>query len=277
MEANELSAQLAQALSDRDSQAKAAEEFGQKLKKSTAESNLLQQQLDDLGRQIQTLLREIARHEDPTIPQDADLMNLPVQEADNVNDIITNNLVLFRNIEGLQAQNQKLLGIVRELGDKMESEEREYKEAMQQEQAEAIREAHEAMQDLAGQLEQQKKHSEGVIQAYVKERDALKSMLARAQAAASRAGLAIDIGQQQAGGASSAPLPDTEVAKELVEVQQQFEAYRTEMGVDSTRLREELSSAQREIHDLSAGLAKSNAKVEYLTGEFILLYRVATH
>ena len=57
------------------------------------------------------------------------------------------------------------------------------------------------------------------------------------------------------------------LAKELEDVQKQFEAYRTEMGVDSTRLREETLSAQREVTKLSTALAKANAQIEVLAGE----------
>ena len=60
----------------------------------------------------------------------------------------------------------------------------------------------------------------------------------------------------------------SEVMKELEEVQKQFETYRTEMGVDSSRLREESLSAQREVSKLNAALAKANAQVEVLTGRF---------
>lgn len=279
MEASELSAQLAQALNDRENQARTAEEQGQKLKKSSAEIGLLQQQLTDLGRQVQTLLREIARRDDPTIPSEEELENVPFAPAVDVNTLITNNLVLFRNIDGVQEQNQKLLRITRELGHKMEVEEKEYKAAMEQEQAEAIREAHEAMQELAGQLEAQKRSSDGIIQSYVKERDTLKSMLVRAEAAANRAGVSLHVGPAPGTTSTHSTLPDTEVARELEEVHKQFETYREEMGVDSTRLRDELSLTQREVHELSAHLAKANAKVEYLNGGSplrSLLYAPAT-
>lgn len=183
--------------------------------------------------------------------------------------MITNNLVLFRSIGGLQGQNQKLLKIVRELGGKMEAEERGYREAMEREQGEAVREAHEAMQELAGQLERQKRSSEGVIQAYVKERDALRAMLGRAERAAGSAGNHGDVngfGEGVGVGASSGAI-SADLAKEFVEMQSQFETYRTEMGVDSVRLREEVVAAQRESGQLGAALAKANAKIEYLTGE----------
>ena len=58
----------------------------------------------------------------------------------------------------------------------------------------------------------------------------------------------------------------SELQKELEDVQKQFEAYRMEMGVDSTRLREETLAAQREATKLGTALAKANAQIEVLTG-----------
>jgi nucleoprotein TPR len=99
----------------------------------------------------------------------------------------------------------------------------------------------------------------------VKERDALKAMLARAEK-----GGAASNGVGVEGGAFGEGLPPnpSDMAKELVEMQNQFETYRTEMGVDSVRLREEVITAQREAGQLGAALAKANARIEYLSGVF---------
>ena len=246
-----------------------AQENTQKLNQSLRENELLQKQLEDLGRQVQSLLREVARRDDPTLlaTADEDVRHMVAEDTDS---LITNNLVLFKSISGLQEQNQKLLRIVRELSSKMESEEKDYKEAMEREQSEAIREAHEAMQELAAQLERQKKNSDNIIQTYVKERDALKAMLARAEKTAGSKSTGVT--STAAAAAASVEGP-SDLAQELAEVQSQFDAYRTEMGVDSVRLREDLSATQRESAHLGAALAKANAKVEYLTGTSLRLLR----
>ncbi|KAF8504725.1 hypothetical protein F5888DRAFT_1886799 [Russula emetica] len=72
------------------------------------------------------------------------------------------------SVPALQAQNQKLLGIVREMGAKVEadSEEREYREALENEQGEAVRERH--PHDVK-------------IQAFTKEGDSLKALLAQTE------------------------------------------------------------------------------------------------
>jgi len=216
-------------------------------------------QLEDLGRQVQTLLRDIARRDDPTIPPDEELENIPA--ASDTESLITNHLVLFTSIDNLQQQNQRLLKIVRELAQAMENEEKEYREAMEREQAEAIKEAHEAMQELAAQLERQKTSSDSIIQAYVKERDTLRTMLARSEKtsglpqAATLNGVIATTGQ-------------SDLARELEDVHGQFEVYRKEMGIDSGRLRDDLIAAQREANQMGAVLAKANAKIEFLTGQF---------
>nr|UPW42857.1 nucleoprotein MLP2 [Hypsizygus marmoreus] len=258
-EASQLASQLAQALSERDNQGNLATENGQKLAKSTRENELLQKQLEDLGRQVQGLLREISRRDDPTIPSDEDLESIPVAPAEDTEAVITNNLVLFKSISGMQEQNQKLLKIVREMGRKMESEERDYREAMEKEQAEAIKEAHEAIQDIATQMERQKKSSEAVIQAYVKERDALRAMLTRVEKGGNTSAVNGISEQVQVN------VSQTDASKELADIQSQFEAYRLEMGIDSGKLREDLIAAQREAGQLGAALAKANAKIEFLS------------
>ncbi|KAF5314858.1 hypothetical protein D9619_007083 [Psilocybe cf. subviscida] len=259
-EAQQLGSQLSQAIIQRDEQAKVAHDRGQKLAESAKENSMLQRQLEDLGRQIQNLLRDIARRDDPTIPSDEEMENLTVEPVSDTQTMITNNLVLFKSIDGLQNQNQRLLKIVRDLAGKMENEEREYREKMEHEQAEAVKEAHEAIQDLVSQLEKQKQHYETLIQGYVRERDSFRVMLARAEK-----GLPV----QQVNGAAGEPMmltsgDDSNLARELAEVQQQFENYKTETSFDSGRTRQDLVDAQREVSRLGAALAKSEAQVEFL-------------
>ena len=259
-EAAQLASQLADALAERDSSVSTTTDVSQRLAKTNRENELLQKQLNDLGRQVQALLKEVARRQDPTLPSDeeleADENSVP---AENIDEVITNHLVLFRSIPALQAQNQKLLGIVREMGAKMEAEEREYREALEKEQGEAVREAHEAITALQEQLEVQRRTHDVKIQAFSKERDSLKVLLARAERGS---GSARKDSHNQANGAAK----ESDIAKELVEIQQHFDVYRAETGVDSVRLREDAVAAQREVAQLTSQLAKANAKLEIAGG-----------
>ncbi|KAF7314521.1 hypothetical protein MKEN_00925200 [Mycena kentingensis (nom. inval.)] len=260
-EASHLAAQLSQSIADRDTQAKLAQDNGHKLSGSLRENEVLQQQLTDLGRQVQHLLKEVGRRDDPSLPSDLDLEMLDAALPETIDGVITNNLVLFRSVGELQEQNQKLLKVVRDLGDKMESEEKEYREHIEREQGEAIREAHEAMQEIGEQLERQKASSESVIKAYVKENATLKAMLAREQGGSG----GITNGATGRSEVNGFDLPSGELAKELAEVQNEFQTYRTEMGVDAVRLREDTLKAQREVAQLTMSLSKANAQIEFFS------------
>lgn len=250
-------------ITERDAQANVVRETTQKFTKVTTENKLLQQQLDDLGRQVQYLLRDIARRDDPTIPADEDLDQV-IGETGNVGEVITNSLLLFKNIGELQGQNQRLMSVVRNLSSQLENEELEYKANMEREQVEAIREAHEAIQELASSLEREKKHHEKVEHAYMKEREALKAMVARAE----KTGVVMTPLEAAPRLTANGVVGDEdELVKELTEVQNQFEAYRTEIGLDTLNLRENLVQAQREATTATATLAKAEAKIQYMTGE----------
>ena len=64
-ESAQLASQLADALAERDSSVSTATDVSRRLKKTNRENELLQKQLNDLGRQVQALLKEIARRQDP--------------------------------------------------------------------------------------------------------------------------------------------------------------------------------------------------------------------
>jgi nucleoprotein TPR len=111
-EASQLGSQLAQALSDCDVQVNLAQDTSQKLSKSFCENELLQKQLEGLGHQVQCLLQEICRQDEPTTLSNKGLDAIPVTPAEDMEAVITNNLVLIKPIDGLQEQNQKLLKVV---------------------------------------------------------------------------------------------------------------------------------------------------------------------
>jgi nucleoprotein TPR len=163
--------------------------------------------------------------------------------------IRSSRLVLFRSIPTPHAQNQKLFGIIRKMGAKMEAEECRYRGALEKEQGEAVRGAHEAITALQEQLEAQRRAHDVKMQAFIKERDSLKVLIARAE----RGNSGKDLHGQANGTAT-----DLDIAKELAEIQQQFDAYRAEIGVDPVRLREDAIASQREVAQLTAQLAKSN-------------------
>ncbi|KAI0245488.1 hypothetical protein BJV78DRAFT_1310135, partial [Lactifluus subvellereus] len=95
--------------------------------------------------------------------------------------IRSSHLVLFCSILMPHAQNQKLFGIIRKMGAKMEVGEHRYRGALKKEQGEAVRGAHEAITALQEQLEAQRRAHNVKMQAFIKECDSLKVLIAWAE------------------------------------------------------------------------------------------------
>lgn len=89
----------------------------------------------------------------PELPDEEDTEMIDgesgVQSNYVIQDVITNNLVCFTTLPGMQIQNQKLLRIVRELGAKLESEAKEWKEAYRKQWEVEIREKDDTTQKAA--------------------------------------------------------------------------------------------------------------------------------
>ena len=260
-EAGQLAPQLSPALTDWDTNATLAQETSQKLKKTVRENESLESQLNDLGLQAWTLTKELARIQDPSIPSDEELEADPSTEpAINMEEVVADNLVQFRSVRGLQEQNQRMLKIVRGLGAEMEAEEKQYRENLQREQAEAVLETHQVLQKMQEDLENQKKSHGVTIQAYLKEREALKVMLTCAGARAP--GFTFGINGSPINGVS-----DSDLAKELAEVHNQFETYKHKMGSNTITLQGDVMLVQKEVAQLGATLTGANARIECLTGK----------
>lgn len=276
-ESHHISSQLSAALEARDAHAKAALDATKKLNSTLKENNMLVKQADDLGRQVRYLLRQKEKLDHPELPdEDTEMIDGESgAQSDNIEDVITNNLVLFTTLPGMQIQNQKLLRIVRELGAKMESEEKEWKEDFAKkweietkEKDAAVQEAAKAMETMQETIEREKAGKEVAI----KEKDTLRAMLERMK---KDGGASAVVGGESNGtstvgqnGVGTGEEPEG-LKSQLVEVQKEFEAYRTEMDVDGGRLREELVRVQRENGHLNGALAKANAKIDHMNGMFL--------
>ena len=59
----------------------------------------------------------------------------------------------------------------------------------------------------------------------------------------------------------------TELEKELNEIRGTYEAYRYETGIDNVKRQEELARYQRDVNQLTATVAKANAKIAFLEGQ----------
>ncbi|KAH7096803.1 hypothetical protein BKA62DRAFT_833732 [Auriculariales sp. MPI-PUGE-AT-0066] len=249
-EARSLSARLADALEERSTAVKRATRLDTRTRDLEREKALLETQLSDLGRQVQTLLRQQLLSQTPGLAQalSADETGAAVQ----VDDLIARELVLFKSVEELQQQNARLLGITRDLGQRMEQAEQETQRAADEADSAMLREAEALVEAAQAELEDARRTSRVRIEALQREADMLKSLLGRAQGGS---GAASQVGAGGVGG---------EYQSMYTESQRAFDAFKLEIGADNRHLKEDLASAQREVTQITTQLAKANAKITTL-------------
>ena len=179
-----------------------------------------------------------------------------VLDDGNADAVITNHLVLFQSLPQLQAQNVRLIKSARGLAQQLEAKESEIESRLRKEESEALAEASDAVRDMEAELQRQKT----LVTAHIKERDMFRSMLARQ-------GVDVDLSN----GHAQAPAPrsidaDANPAQMLQEQQVIFESFKTEMGIDTQKLKHDLTSAQRERDQNIIAVSKANARIEHLQG-----------
>ncbi|BGP11538.1 Protein mlp1 [Rhodotorula toruloides] len=268
-EATDLASQLAQALTDRDTSERRAESLRLDVSRLSTDNTILTQQLSDLGRQVRTLSRVLAAQENSSIQGDANEFDEDeaailrrAEEIGDTDSVVSAHLVTFRTVNELQVQNQKLLKITRQMGHQLEQGEQEAAARRQGEENKAVEEAHELILRLKEEIEAQRARTE----AYEKERDMFRRMLAQRGAAGGAAGSVT-----ATNGAGDGFTGDIEASRMLAEVQANFDAYKAEIAIDTQKLREDLTQAQKDAATARTELAKSKAQAEHLAERFRLL------
>ncbi|CAE6518386.1 unnamed protein product [Rhizoctonia solani] len=213
---------------------------------SKREVEVLQTQLADLSRQVLVLTREVAIRDDPSLADEE--FSVPTDMDEDVtatDELITSELVLFRSLPELQAQNSRLLRMTRELGARLEKEVANSNEGENLDAA--LREAGEVVERLEKEVESLNLRTESLK----RERDAWKRV-ARGNAPAGSA-TATSSGEERVPAELVPARVDEELLKQLEE--------RTK---EAAQLREELGTAQREGARLGAQVAKTSAQVTFL-------------
>ncbi|KAK4051609.1 Protein mlp1 [Microbotryomycetes sp. JL201] len=269
VEATQLASQLTRALSDRDQSEQRAQASRLDVERLEQENAIFGRQLSDLGRQVRTLLRSLAAAQGlvDTSNGDADAFDeeeaaiLRRAELDASTDsIVSAHLVTFSTINELQVQNQKLLRITREMGAQLEKGEEDAISKRRDLENKAVEEAHELILRLKEEVESQRAKSD----AFERERDMFRRMLAQRKSVGGELGDEIDEGRRVGGS-------DIEAPRLLADVQANFDAYKAEIAIDSARLREDLKEAQHAASQARTDLAKSRAQAEYTAERLRLL------
>ncbi len=245
-----LGPQLDDALQERDQQARIARQASDRADATERENALLDRQLSDLSRQLRNLLRELQIRENPSFAMEEDTTedtSLMVEDMTDTDQLITDELTLYRSTAQLQEQNRRLLRVVRELAKKAEEQEQLSKQSAEAKEgeAEAVRRAKMTIEGLMGKIKAMENKERGLRQQV----DMLEGML---------------------GSKPHYHPPPTQVNGDSMVTEteriSEVAGLLREMGANSSRLQEELAQAQKHVSSSNVQLAKANAQVDFLTG-----------
>lgn len=246
-----LAAQLATVMAARDAHAAKVKSLTASSSHHTEEVTALRSSADDLARQVQGLLRQLAIRDDPSLANTAIDAPAPTEA-----DLITDHLVEFKSIRGLQEQNQKLLKMTRGLLAKLDAQEinRATADNDDLDTAATLEQATQTINRLHAQLlETQKK-----INDTTKERDFFSKLLAKGEGLkwsphAIANGSAID---------TDAPHQQT-----ILSLQTELEAIRTKADGEVQEIRDQLRSKSEAAGVAEVEKAKADARATLLEGE----------
>ncbi|TQS37567.1 hypothetical protein Golomagni_01955 [Golovinomyces magnicellulatus] len=282
----EMSKFVDQAGKDRENAIKESRKFKSEASTAQAEAKILSQQLRDLSSQVKILLADQAVRDqgwDALSPAEKHRLECSIleqgaesnfDELSSTENLISQRLVVFRNISELQQKNQEQLKLIRQLGAQMESEEAQ---AAKNQAAQD----HEEVQRLLSKIESYKDELNCLItrsESYIKERDMFRRMLQHRGQIPPNADLCSLFGQsvqdQKSGLNNSNESFDSKSAELTVAIrnlQAQYDQYREEQMVDRKTLKEQVMRLSQEKSALQAEISKVNSQLNLATDRFDLL------
>ncbi|SPO43545.1 uncharacterized protein PSANT_01230 [Moesziomyces antarcticus] len=275
----EMVAQVASASQERDTVQAEAKRLRLDLERITRENGFMSQQLADFGRQVRELTKAIILRDDPQaaarLEDDGSLLAeldsiAPLPESlpeSDTQTVITNELVTFASLTELCSQNARLLQVTRQLGAKMEEEEKNYKARLAEDQDEAVNEA----RDLIVRLEDEVRQEQFRVEEVSKERDLFRQLCATGgRSAANNA--ADDKGS--AGVASAAPVAGSGLAlAEYEALRARHDRLKSDTDAEIARYRKEVQSLQAEIGKTTVSSAREGALRQAAEDKFANLQR----
>ncbi|KAK9321749.1 hypothetical protein V1517DRAFT_161677 [Lipomyces orientalis] len=242
---------------------------------STANRHL---EVHDLSRQIQQVLLELQSQVSGPSPlsaaEQAQLRRLiadtsSTEQLSDTDALISERLVTFKNTIELQQQNQNLLRVTRELGDRLEREEAETRRKMEDLEAAAVREKQAKIEELETEI----KRTQTKMDSYQRERDMFRDILS-GKNGANGATMAITApppaAEHEEQSISADEYRETvkkneEATKALKELQEQFDIYRRETGVDMKMLNEQVIRLSDERAMVQQELSRAQTQIELTT------------
>eukprot|EP01130_Rhizamoeba_saxonica_P013455 TRINITY_DN5744_c0_g1_i1.p1 TRINITY_DN5744_c0_g1~~TRINITY_DN5744_c0_g1_i1.p1 ORF type:complete len:1690 (-),score=479.35 TRINITY_DN5744_c0_g1_i1:56-4975(-) len=214
------------------------------------ECDKLTQENEDLGRQVATLLQEcqILQGKPPSMA----ITSSPRGSILSAGDIISAELVTFRDIEELQTHNRDLLRALREMSSEMEKQERA--DVMAQKltkEMEKIRDSRILLEDKIQGLQQENK--------------ALKVMLKKSES--QRVQNMVEI-PNSSGHKNAEPSNNNTYLELYHSTQEAFERYKSEQKISEQNLRTHLDESNARANSISNELATYQTKLEVMNQRY---------
>ena len=174
-----------QSFEERDASRKAARKAESALATSKSEANILRTQVRDLGTQIQMLVFNIYAIEkgmDQLTDEEkfrlqqlekGEITEEALSDMSDTHQFITEKLVVFKDIKSLQAKNEDLMRITRELADQLESEEALAAKHQAKEDHDRVKALEQELEHMA----EESRSSKITMESYKMERDMFRRIL----------------------------------------------------------------------------------------------------
>ncbi|XP_064604367.1 nucleoprotein TPR-like [Liolophura sinensis] len=270
-----LTQQLDLAMHEVESMRTESEDNQRKASHFQREVQKVKQQNVDLSQQVRFLLKEVEELRGGRV----------VREDETFSDVtcssqaVSQRLVNFRNIEELQEQNQKLLVVVRDLGQKLEEKEVEVKDSRITELQEQLDGCISELEELRNARNRQMEMAESII----RQRDMYRVLLgqtgqlpAKIAAGITSPGAVPATSNNGSGpGKVLSPEVDTRQMEEmktaLIELKSEYDTYRREKAENDKILNEQLDIHRSEASSLRVQNAKLVSQLDFATERYKIL------
>ncbi|XP_060802413.1 nucleoprotein TPR isoform X3 [Amyelois transitella] len=263
----------------------------------TRENSKLKGELADLGRQVCFLLKEIEHSRGGLIPNGDHDSSHTASNTTNSSElsssrIISKTLVTFSDIQELQANNQKLLRMVRELTDKQE----EFERHKEQYESGELQTKIESLKNRVTELTEAQERQTKMVNGLIRQRDMFKKLYhdlmkgKRHESAFTLDTSDLEKGDSYAMDTSSEKLNKSatvetnfeikykETEKQLELLKEEFKTYKEEKITNERMLFEQIDNMRQEIGKLTAANSKCASTSEYNNERLkILQINIATY
>lgn len=278
----EMSRIMEQSYEERDLAVKATRKAESNAVTAETEAKILRAQLRDLTTQVTVLLynieaerKGIANLTEEETQKFERMLQGEISEGslDDLSDthqFISQKFVVYRDIHELQAKNQELVRVTRELADKMENEEAlAAKEQAAQDHAEV-----QELRNTVAILQDEVRSITVRMKSHIQERDMFRRMLQqKATPAEIRATLgSADPNQREVLASIEQNSPANEdLAEAMRELQNQFDSYRNDQNIERNSLKDQIQRLSAEKGALQSEVSRISSQLTLATERYNIL------